>query len=111
MDLIQNDSLKKAIVNMYEFQFAVLVKDYDHSEWVLAQSVTFPIFNRFVRRHINSTTTGKPIDFEALKSNDEFINMLHNIVRFKKSDIVRFKEVRLKLETLINDIDKALNSI
>ena len=110
LELIQNDSLKKAIINMYEFEFAFLEKDYDRSEWVLAQSVTFPITNKYVRRDMNSSFTGKPNDYMHLKTNDEFINMLCNIVRFREGGIAKFHEVRSKLETLIDDINKELNS-
>lgn len=110
LELIQNDSLKKAIVNIYEFEFAFLAKDYDHSEWVLAQSITFPITNKYVRRDLNSSITGKPNDYEALKTNDEFINMLHNIVRFREGGITKLNEVRFKLERLIDTIEKKINS-
>jgi len=111
LDLIQNNNLKKAIVNLYEFEFVYLEKDYDQSEWALAESITYPISNKYIRRDITSNSPlAKPIDYETLKKNDEFINMVHTIIRFRVNGIRFLNEVKIKLETLITEIDKELNS-
>jgi len=111
LDLIQNNDLKKAIVNIFEFEFTFLEKDYDQSEWALAQSITYPISNKYIRRDISlNEKLAKPNNYEALKQNDEFINMVHMIIRFRNGGIINFKECREKLLTLIDDIDQELNS-
>jgi hypothetical protein len=111
LDLIQNTELKKALVNIYEFEFAFLEKDYDQSEWVLAQSITYPVSNKHLRRNITSKTLlAYPNNYEALKTNDEFINMLTSIIIFREGGIIKLKEVKEKLLTLIDEIDKELNS-
>ncbi len=111
LDIIQNIDLKKFIVNLYEFEFAYLVKDYDQSEWALAQSVTYPISNKYIRRDISSNIPiSKPNNYEALKTNDEFINMVHMIIKFRESGIFFSNRGKEKLLTLIDEIDKELNS-
>ncbi|MFC4720850.1 DUF6090 family protein [Geojedonia litorea] len=108
LDIIKDDQLKKDIVNMYESEFAYLSQDYDRSEWVLAQSVVYPITNKHIRRDLNSVAMAVPNDFESLKTNNEFINMLHTIVRFREGGIDRYKLTQHKLDNLISAIDKAL---
>jgi hypothetical protein len=77
----------------------------------LAQSITYPITNKYIRRDINSSfPLAKPIDYEALKKNDEFINMVNTSIKFREGGIIFLKGVMEKLETLISDIDKELNS-
>jgi hypothetical protein len=111
LDIIQNVDLKKSIVNLYEFEFAYLVKDYDQSEWALAQSITYPISNKYIRRDISSNIpVSRPNNYEALKTNEKFINMVHMIIKFRESGIffsIRGKE---KLLSLIDEIEKELNS-
>ena len=35
---------------MYESRFAYLIKDYDRSEWVMAQSIVYPLTVAHVRK-------------------------------------------------------------
>jgi hypothetical protein len=52
----------------------------------------------------------RPNNYEALKTNEEFINMVHMIIKFRESGIffsIRGKE---KLLSLIDEIEKELNS-
>jgi len=111
LDLIQNVDLKKSIVNLYEFEFAYLVKDYDQSEWALAQSVTYPTSNKYIRRDIGSNIPlSRPNNYETLKSNDEFINMVHMIIKFREGGIIYSNRGKEKLLSLIDEIEKELNS-
>ncbi|GAA4280351.1 DUF6090 family protein [Gaetbulibacter aestuarii] len=112
LDLIENDRLRKDIVHLYDYEFANLIKDYDHSEWVLAQSVRYPIFNEHIRVSLDydptKPTSGKPNDYEGLKRNDAFINMLHKIVDTRNHGITKLNEVKFQIQNVIKGIDQEL---
>jgi len=108
MDIIKNDSIKHGITRIYTYLFPYLTKDYDRMEWVFLESVSKPITNRYVRKDIYKRTA-KPNDFVALKKNDEFINMLHEIIGMRQFGILRFERTGNELQKEIEKINKELN--
>lgn len=108
IDIIKNDSLKKGIVNLYESEFAYIVNDYDRSEWVLAQSVVYPLTIKHIRK-INFYIA-RPNDYEALKNNDEFINMLNDVNFMRKGGVRAIEGVSKQTQNLIDNIYKEINT-
>ncbi|MCA6074488.1 DUF6090 family protein [Fulvivirga sedimenti] len=110
LDIIKNETLKNDIVNMYEVSSKVLTYDYDDTEWTLSQTVVLPFFSKHMRRlHEESLFLSRPNDFEALKKNDEFLNILSMLLRQRKRGIQYYKGAIISIEKLIHDIEMELN--
>ena len=108
IDIIKNDKIKKSIIHIYESQFTYLVNDYDRSEWVLAQSVVYPQYVKHIRR--KNKIIAVPNDYEALKKNDEFINMVHEIIILREDGILDVTKSLELTQNLIGEIDNEINS-
>jgi hypothetical protein len=107
LDIIQNDSIKKGITYIYEYAFYWLVEDYDRMEWARAENVTIPFSEKHIRYNIDNNLA-TPNDFEALKMNDEFINILYNNIRFRESGIEGCQRIIREMEEVIKMINKEL---
>lgn len=108
IDLIKNDSLKKSIINIFESDYAYAVKDYDRAEWVFAESVVYPAIVKHIRKTSNYTSV--PNDYEALKKNEEFINMINEINFLRQNGVNVYKRIIVNTEHVINQINDEIKS-
>jgi hypothetical protein len=108
LNIIANDSIRRGITEMYETNFTYLIKDYDQAEWLRAESITFPFFEKNVRRSLTDDFLARPNDFETLKKNDEFINILHSNIGMRRIGVSSFTEVIQEIKALILMIDREL---
>jgi hypothetical protein len=110
LDIIQNEQLRQNIIDIYEVELKSLINDYDKSEWEISRVVT-TFFSKHIRRlHEKSLRLSRPNDFEYLKHNEEFKNILSMIIRQRKRGQEFFKESMLKMQSLIEDIETEINS-
>ncbi|KAA3625414.1 MAG: hypothetical protein DWP94_00760 [Flavobacterium sp.] len=110
LDLIKNERLRQDIAYLYEVELKSLVEDYDRSEWKISETVT-PFFSKHIKRlHKRSLNDARPNDFESLKRNDEFQNILSMIIRQRKRGQVFFSDVMLGMQSLIEDIEIEIDS-
>jgi len=110
LDIIKNQTLKKDIVNIYDVHFTVLTQDYDKAEWALNQTVVTPFVSKHIRRYPDaSLSVAKPNNFENLKKNDEFLNILSMIIRQRKRGLEFYREVMNTTNKLIIDIENEIN--
>lgn len=111
LDLISNETLKNAIVNMYEIKLVTIVQDYEQSELQIMENIVTPFFAKHMRRlHEKSLMLSRPNDFKSLKKNEEFKNILSMIIRQRKRGFEFFNDVMKSMNILISDIDKELQS-
>jgi hypothetical protein len=110
LDIISNVPLRNKIVNLYEYDFMVLNADYDKGEWTLFQTVVNPFYSKFIRIDQDSNKLAIPNDFESLKNNDEFINILRMISSNRRFGLIKYKSTMISIENLIKSIDNELNS-
>ncbi len=110
IDIIQNDSLKGKIVKMYERTYAFLVEDYDKSEWNFDLTIKRQIITRHIRYQTDSTGKYRafPLDFQTLKQDPEFMNMLSYLMLKRNSGILGYQVAIDNLRELIGDIDREL---
>ncbi len=108
LDLIKNDSLKKQIINIYESDFAGLTGDWDRWEWNINQDIVMPFFADNIRRDINNLFSATPNNFEALKKNKKFLNILSVLLFTRVSGINRTKKSIANVKYLILAIDNEL---
>ena len=110
MDLVANDSLRNSIAMLYEFHFLVLSKDYDQSEWDVAQTMVHPLFAKHIRKNNISRGLARPNDFEQLKNNDEFSNVLSLLISKRKAGIGVYRETMDEIHQVIQNITIELDS-
>jgi len=110
LDIIKNQKLKKDIVNIYDVHFTVLTQDYDKAEWNLNAAVVKAFFAKHIRRYDDtSLSVARPNNFESLKQNEEFLNILSMIIRQRKRGLVFYREVMNATNKLIYDIETEIN--
>ena len=111
IDIIQNQSLKYAIIDMYEVQFPIVEIDYDQAEWELSNGVVVPFYAKHIRRlNDHNLSLARPNNFELLKRNDEFRNILSMLVRQRRRGL-EFYSVAINLITkLVEDIQTEIDS-
>jgi len=106
LDIISNEKLRSDIVNLYEFEYDRLRSDNDQAEWVLMQTVVYPFLSKHVRTFKeNSKSYAKPNDFESMKKNDEFLNILEMIISHRESGLRAYKSVMNSIIKQISMID------
>jgi sensor domain CHASE-containing protein len=111
LDIISNESLRSKIVNMYENELTILSTDYDKGEWGLMQMVVAPFYSQHIGTYIeNSMTFGRPNDFESLKQNDAFKNILGMVISIRYQGLRYYKQTMIAIEGLIASIDTELMS-
>jgi len=111
LDIIVNEQLRNQIIDLYEYEYLRLSIDYDKAEWDMAQSVTNPFYAKHVRRFTeDSKRLAKPNNFESLKQNEEFQNILEMIISYRQTGLIRYKSVMESITKLITSIDREIKS-
>jgi hypothetical protein len=108
LDIILNKPLRNKIANVYDFEFVILHNDYDKGEWGIIQNA-----NVFLNKNIrskNSKQTARPNDFETLKNQIEFKNILGKIIAQRESGLKIYEKTMILIANLIEDLDKELSS-
>jgi hypothetical protein len=109
IDIIQNDSLKRHIVQFYNVDFKSITEDMVQWEWSFNQNTTQPIMVGNIRR-ILETGLARPNDFEALKKNDTFRNFLSILITIRADNIDYSLRAKAAAQRLIDHIDNELRS-
>lgn len=107
IDIIENDSLKIKITEIYEEVFPWVITEY-RAEWELHQSSGLP----FVMKHIKYDSSGsaRPNDYTELKQNPEFHNLLAYKMVTRQHSILFSNAAREKVVSLILDIENELEN-
>ncbi len=128
LEIIRNDSLKAKIISIYEKTFVFLVEDYDRMEWEFASAVKTRILNNYIRYEEVEPGSDKglglvdpldpllfydlvrvmPVDFEAMKADVSFVNMLSQLIHNRRRGVILYSQVIEELEGLIGDIQREL---
>jgi len=109
VDLIQNKAIRENIISTYDFGLTYLYKDLDKYAWSYAESVSIPLVNKLIRRNLTNRLA-RPNDFEQLKENEEFLNMLYFRINFINASLEAYSHFGNSVNTLINDIENELSS-
>ena len=105
MDIIQNDSLKISITEIYEQYFPFLIGELK-GEWELHQSLVLPFIVHNIR-YINADVA-RPNNFNDLKTNDEFQNLMGLKMTTRKYTIQFTQRAQERVDSLIFMIDREL---
>jgi len=111
LDLIKNEALKNDIIKLFEVDLKKLIDDYEAGENQLHNDIVGPYIVKKVKRlHTQSTKLARPNDFENLKKDIEFTNILSHIIRQRKRGIEIYKDVMSEMRPLIDEIYQEVNS-
>ena len=109
LDLIKNEVLKNNIIKLYEVDLQRLIEDYTAGENQLGNVVVEPYIVKKVKRlHNQSLRLARPSDFESLKKDVEFTNILSHIIRQRKRGIEMYNEVMTDINIVMEEIDEEL---
>jgi hypothetical protein len=111
MELIKNTTLRSRIQLFYDAELASLQVDVDKSEWSLNDNVVDAYFGKHFR-YVNegSLFAARPNDFEYLKRDPEFLNLMNWLIRTRLKGIKYYTKTMASIQLLINDIDAELLS-
>lgn len=110
INIIQNDSLRKQIVEMYESKFTRLNDDWDQWEWNINQDIVMLFFADNIQRNFKNLDLAKPNNFEVLKKNEKFLNIIGVILNVRDFGIGLCSDLEKDLDNLVNKIDLELQS-
>jgi hypothetical protein len=110
MDIISNDSLKKQIIDFYEFTLKILEDDMGQWEWSFNQNTTQRIMIANVRRHDSNFDLATPNDFEALKKDDEFRNFLNILIPIRSDHIEKLNYTKTSTLKVLEAVNNELES-
>ena len=108
LDIISNKILRNKIVHIYEYEFVILSKDYDQGEWKILE-----VAKPFLYQHIkakNSKQFASPNDFENLKNENQFSNIISKIISQREFGINHYRRIMKAIESLIGSINDELYS-
>lgn len=105
LDIIQNDSLKVVITEIYEQHFPLVTSEMK-GEWELHQSLVLPFVAKNI--HYINPEIARPNNYHALKTSDEFHNIMGLKIMTRKNSIQLAEMAKDKASSLIVLIDKEL---
>lgn len=109
LDLIKNVDLKFKIVRMYDVESISLLVDVDKAEWSINENVVLPFFSKYINTlDTNSLNLSRPIDFENLKHNHEFTNILNMLIRSRRKSMIYYRATMVSIKELITAIETEL---
>ena len=131
LEVITDDSLKERIISTYEKSFVFLVEDYDRMEWDFAATVKTSLLNKYIEyeerdpdaigssRHsdpvdpaaVYGSVRVAPVDFEAMKADKPFVNMLSQLIHNRARGVRLYSQVIEELESLIAAIQRELEGL
>ena len=109
-DILKKQTLKKEIAYLYEYTFTYLSEDVDKSEWSYSNAVKKPILIEHYRNYEfeNGEYLPTPVDYDNLKNNNEFRNMLSKSISLRSWNVKTTKKVKQETEFLIKNIEQEL---
>ena len=101
LEIIDNDTLKKQIVALFEKEFVFLSEDYDRTEWEFAGGIKTPLLNKYLQYEEESSQSEMdllepnilPVDFESMKADRQFVNMLSELIVYRSRGVYQYSKV------------------
>jgi hypothetical protein len=113
LEILRNDNLKSQIVNLYDFQYALIAESMDLKKQLYLD--TNLIFNEQLQTVINDTSANigfsfikTPNDFKALKLNNNFMGNLTHITVEQFNFIIYDRAILKIMETTKANIEHEL---
>lgn len=114
IDLIENDTLREKIINLYEGKYTyikengVIAHEYSLSILMPAMARNFTNVNIGINR---GTSTATPVNYATLKKNSEFIEQIRALASFQKIDLMATSNLIASIEQLRKDIEEEIKRL
>ena len=92
INIISNDTLRKEIIDLHEQAFMSMKEDWDRWEWDINQSIVMPFFKDHIQGSMVDRYIATPNDYETLKTNEQFSNLLAVLFRTRIWGIERMED-------------------
>ena len=101
LEIMDNDTLKKQIVALFEKEFVFLSEDYDRTEWECAGGIKTQLLNKYLQYEEESSPSEMdllepnilPVDFESMKADRQFVNMLSELIVYRSRGVYQYSKV------------------
>lgn len=108
LEIIQNNNLRKEIINLFEVKYPYLMQETRRLEDQTWSSSVVPLYQKYFRREVGGSA--RPMNYEALINDHEFTNMLsfrlllrENSTLYKQKAINETNEV---IHLIIKELEK-----
>ncbi len=108
LKIISNDNLRRSIVNFYNTQLPNTVGDYNDAENFKSLTSMELFYVENIQSDIYDGSKAYPNNFESLKKNQKFLNLLSMNIRLKRAGIQFFNEINKYLNELLYLINQEL---
>ena len=119
LEIIENDTLKKQIVALFEKEFVFLSEDYDRTEWEFASGIKTQLLNQYIQYEEQSYQSEinhiqfdiLPVDFESMKADKRFVNMLSELIVYRSRGVYQYTKTIGFLNTVLQSIEDELKTL
>jgi hypothetical protein len=108
INIIRNDTLRQLIVDVHENNLVRIKNDWDRWEWDINQSIVMPFFADHIKGSMEDRYIARPNNFEELKNNEIFSNILSILFRTRIWGIMAMEEAVKKIDSVIERINGEL---
>jgi hypothetical protein len=109
IEIIENRELRNSIVNLYDVRLSRVRDDYDRAEWVYYESIMIPFYAKHIRKYGGKPQYARPNNFEELKNNDEFLNILSMTLGLRRIGLTIYREAIDEMNNVILKIDQEIS--
>lgn len=119
LEIIENDTLKKQIVSLFEKEFVFLSEDYDRTEWEFAGSIKTPLLNKYIQYEKQRSQSEispvefdiLPVDFESMKADKQFVNMLSELIVYRSRGVYQYTQTIGSINGVLQAIEDQLKTL
>lgn len=111
LGLINNDDVKKKIIQLNEVNLLSISKDYDNIETDFSQNIVWPILMRKMEPIPNSKGNNfRPNNFNDLKNDTEFKMMINSLIQLRAKGIELMSNCKNEISYTIKLIENETSS-
>ena len=110
INIISNTSLRKEVVDLHEQGFKSLKQDWDRWEWDINQAIIMPFFKDHIQGSMDNRYIARPNNFELLKTNEKFSNLLSVLYRTRIWGIENMEQCLEKIDLVLMKLDQEIQS-
>ena len=111
IESLTNDSIKQGITYLYEFGMKYLLEDNGQWEWSYNQNTTQRFMTKHMRRNKENRDLAYPVNFMALKQDQEFRNFISVLIALRDSHIYALKDMSRLMKELVPELEAELKNM
>jgi hypothetical protein len=114
IEIISSTKLRREITTMYDFRFDVIESEVEVWDSQLLSSTIYPLHTKLFRKYFPDTWSvfedeyAMPNNYKKLLDNDEYKNLLSELISLRNYSIIINELLEIDLESLIKKIETEL---